>query len=277
VTMASKSLKIRAGLFAIGAAALAALGVLAFGAMRLLRGGDPYYVEYIDTVYGLEDGANVYMSGVRVGNVEDIELSAADPSRVRVRIVVREGTPVRADTRAMLQLTGITGLKEIDLRGGSPGAPPLPPGSMIATGETTLDRLEKRANQLADQAVAMTERANKILDNVGALTDPAGELLVTARRGVTDLAAAGAAMRAITEDNRAAVRRSIDAVGRTARGVDETVAQVRTLIRDNGAALRAVMFDLRQAGRSLKDLAREVRQRPSRLLYSGAQPDRKLP
>src|SRR6185369_3344805 len=98
VTMASKSRKIRAGLFAIAAVALAALAVLSFGGMRLLRGGDVYRVEYEGTVYGLEEGADVYMNGVRVGNVDGIALVPGDPSRVRVRIGVAAGTPVRADT-----------------------------------------------------------------------------------------------------------------------------------------------------------------------------------
>ena len=277
MTMANRGRKIRAGLFALAAAALAALAILAFGAMRLLRGGDVYHVEYEGTVYGLDEGANVYMSGVRVGNVDGIELSPADPRRVRVRIVVEDGTPVRTDTLAMLQLAGITGLKVIDLRGGSPDTPRLAPGGTIAAGETTLDKLERRAAELADRTVAMMDRAKDILDNVAAVTDPDGELARSARRGAEDLAVAGATLRAIATENRDGIRRAIAAVDRTARSTDEVVGQVKGLLRDNGASLRAMMFDLRQASRSLKDLAREVRQRPSRLLFSGTPKDRRMP
>jgi pimeloyl-ACP methyl ester carboxylesterase len=168
--VASRGRKIRAGLFAIAAAALAVFAVLAFGGMRVLRGGDPYHVVFEGTVYGLEDGANVYMNGVRVGAVDTIEVSPDHPGQVRVRIVVASGTPVRTDTRAMLQFTGITGLKVIDLRGGTPTAAALPPGSTIPAGETTFDRLERRAAELADQSVALVERANAILDHVVQLT-----------------------------------------------------------------------------------------------------------
>jgi phospholipid/cholesterol/gamma-HCH transport system substrate-binding protein len=288
----SSKRKIRAGLFAIGAAALAAVAVIAFGGMRVLRGGDAYYIDYADTVYGLDEGAHVYLSGVPVGSVDDIAVSPDDPRQVRVRIVVRTGTPVRADTRALLQLTGITGLKVIDLRGGAPGSPPVAPGGKIIAGETTIDKLQQRAAELADQSVEMMTRANRILENVIAATDPQGELLQNARRGAADLAAATAALRAIADENRVAIRRSVDEVGQTARavsalidgrvaqlaaGADEAVGQLRGLIRDSGSALRPVLFDLRQASRSFKDLAREVRQRPSRLLFSGAPRDRELP
>lgn len=275
--MTSLSLKIRAGLFAVGAAALAGLAVLAFGGMRLLRGGDVYRVEYEGTVYGLVDGANVYLNGVQVGTVEELGVSPDDPRRVRVKITVRSGTPMRADTRAMLQFAGITGLKVIDLRGGTADAPPLAPGSLIPAGETILDQLEQRAEELADQTTALMAQANKILGNVNALTDPEGELAQAARRGATELAAAGAALRGIAEENRAGIRRSVDAVGRTVRGVDELVVQTKGLLRDNSTAVRGILFDLRQAGRSLKELAREVRQRPSRLLFSRAQDERRMP
>jgi phospholipid/cholesterol/gamma-HCH transport system substrate-binding protein len=275
--MASKSRRIVAGVFALAALALAALAILAFGALRVLRGGDVYRAEFEGSVYGLADGANVYLSGVRVGTVDAIELSPDDPRRVRVRIVVAAGTPVRTDTRAMLQFAGITGLKVIDLRGGTPGAPPLLPGSTIPAGQTVLDKLEQRAEEIADQTTALMARTNRILDHVARVTDPDGELVAVARRGAADLAAAGATMRAIADENRAAVRRSIDAVGRTAHGADEVIAQLKLLIRDNSPALRGAMFDLRQASRTLKDLAREVRQRPSRLLFSGAQRERRIP
>jgi phospholipid/cholesterol/gamma-HCH transport system substrate-binding protein len=282
--MASRSRKIRAGLFVIAAVALAAFGLLAFGGLRLLEKGDAYFVEYEGTVYGLVEGANVYLSGVRVGKVEELGVSPDDPGRVRVKIRVKRGTPVRTDTRALLQFAGITGLKVIDLRDGTAQAPPLPPGSQIAAGETILDKLEKRAEDLAAQTTALMERSNRILANVEQITDPQGELAQGARRGIAGLAAAGeqiaaagTTLRMMVTENRAGVKRSVNAVGRIAEGADEVVAQLQGMLRENGGVLRSTMFDLRQASRSLKDLVREVRQRPSRLLFSGTQPDRRMP
>ena len=50
------------------------------------------------------------------------------------------------------------------------------------------------------------------------------------------------------------------------------------LVHDNEGIVHAAVVDLRQASRSFKELAREVRQRPSRLLFfGGSQGDRKLP
>ena len=52
---------------------------------------------------------------------------------------------------------------------------------------------------------------------------------------------------------------------------------VRGLVAENRAPLAAAIADLRQASRSFKELAREVREQPSRLLMSSARPDRRLP
>jgi hypothetical protein len=55
------------------------------------------------------------------------------------------------------------------------------------------------------------------------------------------------------------------------------VDDLRGVVRANEATVRTAMFDLRQASRNFKDLSRELRQRPSRILFSQAARDRKLP
>ena len=52
---------------------------------------------------------------------------------------------------------------------------------------------------------------------------------------------------------------------------------MKQLITANEGPLRAAVFDLRQASRSFKELARDVREQPSRLLFSDAPGERKLP
>jgi hypothetical protein len=56
---------------------------------------------------------------------------------------------------------------------------------------------------------------------------------------------------------------------------NDAMSDIKGLVHDN--QLRAALTDLRQASRSLKELSREVRQKPSRLLFSGTPKDRKLP
>ena len=65
--------------------------------------------------------------------------------------------------------------------------------------------------------------------------------------------------------------------GDRAMACPQLIAEIKTVVRDNGSSLRAALADLRTASRSFKELSREVRQKPSRLLFSGEARDRKLP
>jgi len=273
----SKQQKIRIGLFAIVTGALFGIVLVTFAGVHFWRPRDRYYVEFDSTVYGLEKGADVFLNGMRVGKVAHIGLAPQDISHVRVGVDINEGTPIRADTRAVLQFAGITGLKVIDLRGGTYAAPKLPPGSTIAVGETILDKLEEKGLKMVDQSAELLERANaivakseKIVDNLTALTDPQqlGDVIAQTRQVAANLAQASAALRGLIDENRAGLRASVAAIEETAKRAADLV---------DGNQVKAAVADLRQASRSFKELAREVRQRPSRLLFSKPEPDRKLP
>jgi methyl-accepting chemotaxis protein len=181
-----------------------------------------------------------------------------------------------------MQMSGLTGLKVIELAGGTYAAPALPDGGTILEGEGTLDRLQRQAESVAEQSTELLKRANHIVDNLVQLTDPQrfavfDDVVERARVTAGNLAAASASMRAMIEDNRVVLREAVGSVRDTAAGAGEVVAQVKSLVQANSGPVRAAVFDLRQASRSLKELARELRQSPSRLLFSRAPDERKLP
>ncbi|HKY93839.1 MAG TPA: MlaD family protein, partial [Kiloniellales bacterium] len=86
-----------------------------------------YDVIYEGSVTGLREGSPVRMNGVKVGDIVMVGLDQEDPSKVRIGLEVVQGTPVKADTRASLELEGLTGGRYLQLTGGAPGAGPLPP------------------------------------------------------------------------------------------------------------------------------------------------------
>ena len=279
--MSTKAQRVRVGLFAAVAGLLLAIVLVTFAGMKFWEGHDRYKIVFNGTVMGLEKGARVFFNGMRVGTVKDISVARDDIRNVEVTIAVKEGTPIHADTRAMLQLAGITGLKVIDLRSTTPDSPLMPPGSTIAQGETLLDRLQEHAETLAEQSAELMKRANKIVGQLEGVDEV-----------VANLADASASLKALVEDNRHTVHDSLASVARTAKSAsalmdgkltdlvasaDALVTDVKGVVHRNDAALRTAVFDLRQASRTFKDLAREVRQRPSRLLFSKPASERKLP
>lgn len=292
----TKQQKIRIGLFAVVAGALLGLVLVVFGGLHLWRDKDTYTVVFDSSVYGLQSGADVYLNGVRVGSVKSVAIDHQDFRRVRVKIEVDGGTPVRADTQAFLQLAGITGLKEIDLRGGTPESPQLAENAVIPVGQSTLDKLEKQAKDMADQAGDLMKTANHIVRKADTVIDqvatPLAEVATTARDASHSLAHATAALDGMIAENRGAVKATLADVSQAARttsnlidtqvsglvtNAGDVITQLRDAVRNDNQQIRAAMMDLRQASRTFKELAREVRQKPSRLLFSNPQPDRKLP
>ena len=283
--MATHAQHIRVGLFATAALVLVAVVVVVFGGLKFWQRTDRYRIVFESSVIGLEPGAQVYLNGIKVGTVDDLAVATDDIGKVEVAIEVDHETPIHADTRAMLQYAGLTGLKTIDLRGGSLATPALPPGSQIPAGVGTLDKLEAQAQAIVEQSGQLMKRAALLTDDLIAITEPA-------RRAAENLAGTSAQLQTMVGENRAVLHQSLVAFRETARGASdlidgqvapllasagEAIADVKRVLANNAGPLRAAMFDLREASRSFKELAREVRQKPSRLLYSNAPDDRKLP
>lgn len=295
--MATKSQKIRVGVFAATTVALCCIVVIVFGGLRFWEHHRHYRIVFKDSVMGLDNGAQVYLDGIKVGSVEKIEIASGDLQRVIVSVSVASDAQIRADTKASLAFAGITGLKVIDMSGGTFQAPQLAEGGDIQEGESTLDKFTKKAEVVADQSEQLMAKANKIVDNLVAVSDPQrfaamSDIMEKTHATADNLAEASAAMKSMVAENRVALKQSIESIHQTAQSASEMmdgqvsqiatnandlISEVKGLIHDNEAPLRAAVFDLKQASRSFKDLAREVRQRPSRLLFSSAPSDRTLP
>jgi phospholipid/cholesterol/gamma-HCH transport system substrate-binding protein len=295
--MTSKTQRIKVGIFVAITAALLAVVLVVFGGLRLWEDKSHYTILFDDSVMGLEKGAQVYLNGIRVGRVDSIEISPTDLSKVLVSIAVSADTPVHTDTKAMLQFAGITGLKVIDLRSGTLAAPLLADGGRIEQGETVLDKVQRQATQIADQSEKLMNRAGQIVDNLVAITDPkrfapVDEILTTAKTTAHNLAAATAEMRTMVAENRVVLKTTLGNINgavTSTKTIIETqvtglVSAASGLIGDLGnivhgseSELRSTVFDLRQASRNFKELSRDLRARPSRLLFSNAQSERKLP
>jgi phospholipid/cholesterol/gamma-HCH transport system substrate-binding protein len=273
--MNHRATRARAGVFIIGAAALLALVLVVFGGMKFWEQKETYRIEITDTVMGLEKGAYVYLDGIRVGQVADVTWGEDDLRKVVVTIKVKEGTPIHTDTIALLQHAGITGLKVIDLRGGERTTPRLAEGGTIKQGKSTLDQLEERAKNLAEQSTQLLERANEIVANVATITDPAqfegvAEIVRSTKTITANLARSTSSLDAIIGENRTALKGLVGGAG-------SFMTRLQQMVSSNEGPLRSAVYDLRQASRNFKELSRDVRQRPSRLLYSSPAGDRKLP
>jgi phospholipid/cholesterol/gamma-HCH transport system substrate-binding protein len=162
--MVTKSQKIRLGVFAFIAVVVAVAVIAAIVAPKLFQERDVYYIGYRDSsLTGLQEGSSVKYHGLSVGFVSDIYIDPEDIRRVIVEVSLEQDTPIKTDTRAAINMLGITGLKFIELRGGSNEAESLKPGGFIQSGQSITEQITGRAEVIA-------EKAELVLNNLASMT-----------------------------------------------------------------------------------------------------------
>ena len=150
--MVSKAQKFRLGIFIAFSSVLLIVFLVVVAGNKLLEKRDEYYIHYEDTsVIGLQVGGQVKYHGISVGRVDDIRIDKEDVKMVIVTISVKEGTPLKEDILATLAPVGITGLKQIELSGGTNEAKLLKPKSNILPGKSVLDSITGKAEIIAEK------------------------------------------------------------------------------------------------------------------------------
>lgn len=164
----------------VGSVVLILLAVLALFTIWLARWGSEQEKEYdiffTQSVDGLAKGSAVAFSGVPVGQVKDISLYQPNPQFVRVRVSVKQETPVLEGTTATIQ-GSFTGTSTVQLDGAIKGAPPIacpdvnpqtvcPFGvPMIPTKPGGLGALLSSAPKLLERISNLTERLTQMLSD----------------------------------------------------------------------------------------------------------------
>jgi len=161
----------RANYVVIGAfTLLVAVAAVAFGFFAAHYATDSawnkYEILFEESVIGLSSGSPVLYNGVNVGRVAELVLNPEDVREVVVTIEVGANVPIHENTVATIRLTGLTGTAAIQLSGGSPDSPLLPPGSGE---ESRIQAISSPLNRLLESSEGITVTANKVLKQLDAL------------------------------------------------------------------------------------------------------------
>ncbi len=119
-------------------------------------------------------GSGVQFNGIRVGEVTALGLNPDDPRQVMVTISVKKDTPVRVDTEVGLVFGGLTGVPEIALTGGTPGAP-LPQASdggpplLVASAGTNVDWTAAAREAFASINALLSGNSENLTDTISNL------------------------------------------------------------------------------------------------------------
>lgn len=159
--MITKEQKIRLGVFLVISFFLLAAIVGVFILPKLEDIGDIYHIDFKEmSVNGVNQGADVKYQGVKIGRVIRIEVNPDDLRSVFIYIKIKAGFPVKDDMRAALQYAGITGLRFVEISGGSTEAENLEPGGKILTKKG----LGEKAEDIVLNVDSVVEALNNILN-----------------------------------------------------------------------------------------------------------------
>jgi phospholipid/cholesterol/gamma-HCH transport system substrate-binding protein len=158
------------GLFIIGLSLFAALfSIWLTGAGH--RDDVLYRIHFSESVSGLAVGDPVKFRGVDVGTVKTMVIDPGDPRLVQVEVKLRKETPVKTDTRASLNLKGITGVVFVELNAKSLlEATPNDQIPEIPSEKTGLKAMLEQLPKMVDKFSSLEDQIKKVVTDVGALT-----------------------------------------------------------------------------------------------------------
>ncbi|HTS94356.1 MAG TPA: MlaD family protein [Stellaceae bacterium] len=137
-----------------------------------------YDIFFTGSVTGLSVGAPVNYNGVSIGKVTEIRLDPTNPDQVRVTVELDSLAPIKSDSVASLELTGITGVYYVEVGGGTREAPPILKQEgqrypVIASRPSRLQSFVASIPDVLSRAIEIEDRVTRILSdrNIASITN----------------------------------------------------------------------------------------------------------
>ncbi|MCQ2030434.1 MlaD family protein [Stutzerimonas zhaodongensis] len=269
------------GLFTVVAVGCALLFALWLGKSSMDREYSYYDIGFSQAVSGLSSGSSVEYSGIKVGDVTELWLEPDDPRKVRARVRVYGGTPIKTDTQARLALANITGSMVIQLHGGTPEAPRLegdrdePPlivadpsslSALLENGEdlmSNINNLLLSANQIFSEE--NTSRLSRTLEHLeqatSVLSEQRGDLAQTlqqfnqlsqqANTVMGELSSLARNANGLLDDQGRSV---LTSAAQSMNTLDQATARLDKLLEENEGALNNGMQGFNELGPAINEL-----------------------
>lgn len=130
---------------------------------------DEYITYFSESVSGLNIGSSIKYKGFDVGVVKDIKIDPHNSERIQIDIQIQKGTPIKEDNFAVLGNLGITGLKYIELQGGSKDSQLLSANSkgtkIIASKRSALSSFVDSTEDITKELILLLVQIKKVLDD----------------------------------------------------------------------------------------------------------------
>ena len=117
---------------------------------------DEYTIYFKESISGLNLGSAIKYKGFAVGNVYEIKINPNNSEEIEINIVIDKGTPIKEDNYAVLGNLGITGLKYIELKGGSNDS------KLLEVNEKGIKVIQSKTSDLTTLVDSTTDLTNEL-------------------------------------------------------------------------------------------------------------------
>ena len=300
----------------VGAFVLGCASILAFTIVHLvnaqLNGHTVPYRTYLRYAGGIEPGAQVLFGGINVGKITAVRPWTSDPTKIEIRLDVKENTPLNEKSVAKLGLVSVMSGAALSITTGSNDARRLPPDSVIASQEAaSLDEITDKMATAADNANGLI---TEVRGELGRISGDARTLLanlntVAGKANQQKIQAVLDNVNAMIVTDRPKIDRLTDELNALSQHADETIQNVngtvsdlrepirndlanlqstllqakqllgdmQVLVRANDYKIGDTIEHLRTATENLDELTNSVKERPWSLIRIKQPEDRRVP
>lgn len=121
---------------------------------------DEYSIYFSESISGLNVGSSIKFMGFDVGVVKSIKINPINSEQIQIDIEIQKDTPIKEDNYAILGNLGITGLKYIELKGGSNNSKLL---KKDENGKMVIDSKKSALNSFVDSTQDITKELALLL------------------------------------------------------------------------------------------------------------------
>ena len=269
--METKANYLMIGGFVLGVLALAF--VFVFWMTNLAGGGKRYFIVFDGSVAGLATGSSVGFNGIKVGEVQSMQLDPADARKVQVLISLHGDTPVRENSHASMQSLGLTGGTGIQITAGTPDSP-----FLVATAENPIPVIaaDRGGGQgLFDAAPAVMNNANALLlrfnDLVAEIKNSIHKTLTNVESVTTMLDQRKDDIAKTITDVQAAAQSFKDLSGKLEVSLGDNLDNVTKTAKDSLQEFGNFMREGRRAAATLNRVLEKFEANPRSFLLGGSQ------
>ncbi|MEQ8282859.1 MAG: MlaD family protein [Parvibaculum sp.] len=298
--MEIKSNNVLIGAFTLLTTAGIFLFILWLNGVQLNRQFAHYKIIFDGSVSGLSVSGPVQYNGLPVGKVIDLRLMERNPNKVVAIIEVDARTPIKEDSVAQLELSGLTGVAFIQITGGSEDSAPLEarPGQdypIIRAAPSTLQDLLKSgpetlqsANQLIrDLNTVVSENQKSIaeaLDNMNTISGALAGSSADMSRAIKQLSEASVHLNSMSRNADALLKDDVRLFLTDAREAAHSyrlvAEELEAILKQGGPGIGAGMAQLpqlvaetRALVASLERVASRAQDDPARFLIGNNVPE----